>query len=117
AGSQYADQHIVPAQRGDWNILKHEAGLSSRLDQRFHSAPGRSLCLATAAFRPGPTRCATLAQPYLPGAGSLSVTIGRPVDERGEFGDAVVKGLASHSRGPPCPRAPPPPPPAPHHAP
>src|SRR6516165_3405015 len=41
-GSEYADQHIVPAYRGDWNILKPEAGLGSRLDQRFHSAPGRS---------------------------------------------------------------------------
>src|SRR5215468_1731699 len=42
AGSEYADQHIVPAWRRDWNILKREAGLSPRLDQRLHSAPDRS---------------------------------------------------------------------------
>src|SRR5262249_36458600 len=54
AGSKHADQHIVPAQRGDWNILKHEAGLSSRLDQRFHSAPGRSLLPGYGYFPPWP---------------------------------------------------------------
>ena len=59
AGSEYADQHIVPARRGDRNILKLETGLSSRLDQRFHSAPGRSSVPGTGRF-PRPTRCVTL---------------------------------------------------------
>jgi len=58
AGSEYADQHIVPARRGDRNILKLEAGLSSRLDQRFHSAPGRSPVRIR--LLPRPTRCVPL---------------------------------------------------------
>src|SRR6516165_10333763 len=73
AGLEYADQHIVPARRGDWNILKREAGLSSRLDQRFHSAPGRSPQPGTAASS-GPPRCFTQTQPYRSGAAGLRVT-------------------------------------------
>src|SRR5262249_39293677 len=55
-GSEYADQHIVPAWGGDWDILKPEAGLGSRLDQRFHSAPGRSPLPCYGRFRPGSPR-------------------------------------------------------------